>query len=116
MTFSITWETNSKPQPTDGYTISHHPSQLQSVLEEIRPYIQRLIGLSFPNIMGSPHDSSDNLLVGLLLVSDYMRQQGVDPDPSGILQILVQICQQQQAAPTNFEPAELGTAPDPAGM
>ena len=105
MTFSITWETNSKPQPTGGYVTAHDPSQLQSVLDGILHPIQSLIGLSCRSVMGSPHDSSDNLLLGLLLVSDYMRQQGVDPDPIGLLQILVQDRQRQQATQTNFEQA-----------
>jgi hypothetical protein len=38
----------------------------------------------------------DLLLSGLLLVSEYMRRQGVDPDPSGILQSLAHFRLQRQ--------------------
>jgi hypothetical protein len=119
MTLPITWETNRVPQQTGAYAIMHHPSQLTSVLEKIQPYMQTLATLAisnWPTMMGSAHDSTDELLLGLLLVSDYMRQQGVDPDPNGILRAFVHLRQRQQETLAKALPAESTITPDgPAG-
>ena len=100
MSLHATWEIGGKPQET-GHAIMDKASELQSVLEKIRPYIQRLSSLCWPFAFGTPNQSVDNLLVGLLFVSDYMRQQGVEADPGGILQTLVQSRLQQHPAQTD---------------
>lgn len=82
MSYSIAWETNCIPEPDGSYTILHRPGELQNVLEGISPYIQRLAALVFP-LNNNAHD----LLVGLTLVSEFMRRQGVDPDPNRILNV-----------------------------
>jgi hypothetical protein len=84
-TQQVDWETNCKPKPSDGYTIMHHPSELQGVLERIRPYIQRLEILAT-----SPDENFDDLRKGLLLVYQFMRRAGVDPDPKHILEVIAE--------------------------
>lgn len=80
ITRQMKWKTNDKPVADSAYSIMHNPGDLQPILEKIRPHIQRL------SAFVTPSDRNDeDLLFGLLLVSQFMRRQGVDPDPNGIL-------------------------------
>ncbi len=91
----------------------HHPSQLQSVLEEIRPYIVTLSFLSWPASIGLADESTRNLQVGLFLISEYMRLHGVDPDPNRLLQALLEVqVRQQKSQPIEGE-AEHEASPVP---
>lgn len=80
MTRGIGWETNRKPVPTGSYAIMHRPEELQTVLQEVSPYLKRLMAMVFPS-----DAESDELLTGLFLVSQFMRRHGVDPDPADVL-------------------------------
>jgi hypothetical protein len=95
MTYAITWETNHRPRCGGGYSIMYHPSELQGILEELRPYVQRLAALAW-----TPGDGSENeLLLGLLLISQHMRSKGVDPDPDRLLDSLAQLRMKPGAMP-----------------
>ena len=63
----------------------HHPSQLTAKLEEIRPYIQMLASLCFLNTDIGTKSITEKLNLGLMLVAEYMRHHGVDPDPNQTL-------------------------------
>ncbi|HMP03771.1 MAG TPA: hypothetical protein PKC45_14835 [Gemmatales bacterium] len=109
MTKQVTWEANCKPKSDDGYAILHRPSELKNTLERICPHIQRLTSLAFPVV----ENGSDDLLVGLLLVSRFMRGHGVDPDPSNLLGALTGF--RAKAGRLNVQaaiPAEPSAAPD----
>jgi hypothetical protein len=86
MSRQVKWDTNHKPEPDGGFMIMSHPRELQSVLETISPHIQWLATMIF-----AMEGKSDDLLMGLLLVSRFMRRQGVNPDPIGILPALAKL-------------------------
>src|SRR5262249_29861352 len=86
MTYPIRWETNKKPELRGSYSIMESPGDLKGVLERIWPHIQRL--MMNVHLAGK---NNDDLLMGLLLVSGFMRREGVDPDPSGMLPMLAKV-------------------------
>lgn len=86
MTTEATWDTNCVPKPLGGYAIMHHADELNAVLEKIRPHIQWLMMQATPIDEGS-----DGLLMGLLLVSQFMREHGVDPDPRRTLELFARM-------------------------
>lgn len=78
----ITWETNCVPVLDGGQSIMLRPGELHDVLEAIRPNIHWLMvsAVSF-----SSDDQADDLALGSLLIANYMRRHGVDPDPEGVV-------------------------------
>lgn len=99
MTKGIRWATNREPEPTGGYAIMHHPDELDGILEKIRPHIQTLMAMHPP--WKDSSESDDGLLMGLLLVSNYMRHRGVDPDPKGLLPLFARMRVEQHGTPEN---------------
>jgi len=86
MTRPVRWRTNQRPKLTGAHAIMHHPSQLRAVLNRVCPYIQTLSSLVTPS-----NEEGDDLLAGLLLVSEFMRRNGVDPDPNGIMKAFARL-------------------------
>lgn len=92
MMFRICWETNQIPQPTGSFTIASHPREFQSVLEALCPQMQWLGMHVFGN-----RESSDDLLIGLLHLTQFMRRHGVDPDPGGLLPLIAKVRAEEKA-------------------
>jgi hypothetical protein len=84
MNLRIEWETNEEPKPFGGFSQMIRPGERRAILEESLPHIQTLTSLSLADTM-NPNVSDDTLTIGLILVSEYMRKEGVDPDPNGVL-------------------------------
>jgi hypothetical protein len=82
----VQWETNRPLQQIGAYALMHQPSERQGILEKVCPYVQLLSGLAF-----GPKENTSDLIAGLLHISQYMRRQGVDPDPNGIWRLLAKL-------------------------
>jgi hypothetical protein len=86
MTYPIRWETNKMPEPHGSYAIMESPGELKGVLEKIQPLFHRLM----MNV-ALTGKTNDDLLMGLLLISEFMRREGVNPDPSGLLPMFAKV-------------------------
>jgi len=80
MSRPVRWKTNLPPSLSGVSMILHNPKEFKVVLQKIKPNIERLILLTMNQGIGS-----DELLIGLVCIASFMRRQGVDPDPIGIL-------------------------------
>jgi len=70
------WKTNVKPRRTGGSIIMQNPKQIQELLQSLAALLPALLPFTW-----LPGNCSTELLVGLILMSGFMRQKGVDPDP-----------------------------------
>jgi hypothetical protein len=80
----INWETNRPPEISDAYAIMHGKKDLIDRLTVIRPYIQNLqvmMSMQLYTSPASPH--KDDLLRSIKTIYEFMRANGVDPDPGG---------------------------------
>ncbi len=82
MSKGVNWTTNYKPELTGDYSIRGRANETRIILDNILPYIQKLIGMVNPFEWD---DLSEDLVTGLLSVTQFMRRHGVDPDPGNIL-------------------------------
>lgn len=87
MSQQMQWETNLPPSVT-GVSVMHKPNTFKDELQKIKPYIERLIPLA--------HDNEE-LQNGLELIAKFMQENGVDPDPHGILKAFAKIRQEKSA-------------------
>lgn len=86
MTRGVEWETNRAPVPDGSETIMERPGELHALLEAIRPNISWLMGSAVSISWGA---EADELALGSLLIAQYMRRHGVDPDPGGVLSNMI---------------------------
>lgn len=97
MSHRMTWETNQIPTQDSAYTIMARGDELPEILEKLKVAYQRL-SMHAWNLDGE----NDDLLVGLFTILQFMRRHGVDPDPSGIIPLILSKRQKilaQQVAP-----------------
>ena len=101
----IQWKTNCKPEPDDGWMgmSPRNEKELEAVLERIRPHVSALMPWAF-----GMNPQSDGLLTGLCLISEFMRQKGVDPDPNQVLKTLLKSPLKVEQMDASANPRELG--------
>lgn len=85
MTQELKWGPNCKPERTGRFTIMHTAKSFKAALEAMRPHVQRFLP------MAAQTEGADDVRNGLLLITHYMRQHGVDPDPDRLLEVFGQM-------------------------
>jgi len=84
MFHQVTWSTNEIPKQDSGYIITARGDELPEILQKLQVAYQRL---SMHAI--SLREENEDLLIALFYLLHFMRRHGVDPDPSGIIPLIV---------------------------
>ena len=79
------WKTNEIPCQSSIEVTLQDRGELPEVLKKLKPIIRRLMAPAF-----DLNEETNDLAIGLLLVFQYMRRQGVDPDPRNLLRCMVE--------------------------
>ena len=76
----VNWETNRVPNAQEQMVISQGPRQMPEILRALKLAYESLLPHAFKLVT-----SDDDLRASLLLLREFMRRNGMDPDPDHLV-------------------------------